>query len=188
MPTGSHYATTTKVLCSTTLSGRRQLQNPCTYVLYLVSVIFFTEDAQIASDHALKSIAASLHGHAPSLPHSTIFPRLILSIQEGRRWQMVCQGPRPGFVLCSRDGKICCYGDALSTIFLLTWYLILCLDSYFSFFFSFPFLFLSASCPFVCAAATCYSQQVRILFMIRVLSACVICTLPRLGFLHRFLP
>ena len=134
------------------------------------------------------SIAASLHGHAPSLPHSTIFPRLILSIQEGRRWQMVCQGPRPGFVLCSRDGKICCYGDALSTIFLLTWYLILCLDSYFSFFFSFPFLFLSASCPFVCAAATCYSQQVRILFMIRVLSACVICTLPRLGFLHRFLP
>ena len=40
---------------------------------------------------------------------------------------------------CSRDGKICCYGDALSTIFLL-----LCLASYFSFF-SFLFLFFPAS-------------------------------------------
>ena len=33
--------------------------------------------------------------------------------------------------LCSRDGKICCYGDALSTIFLLAF---LCLACYFSFF------------------------------------------------------
>ena len=40
--------------------------------------------------------------------------------------------------LCSTDGKICCYGDALSTIFLL-----LCLASYFSF--SFLSFFLPAS-------------------------------------------
>ena len=41
--------------------------------------------------------------------------------------------------LCSIDGKICCYEDALSTIFLL-----LCLASYFSFFvFLFSFFFFS---------------------------------------------
>ena len=34
--------------------------------------------------------------------------------------------------LCSRDGKICCYGDALRTIFFAC--LLLCLASYFSFF------------------------------------------------------
>ena len=72
--------------------------------------------------------------------------------------------------LCSRDGKICCYGDALSTIF-LAYLLFLCLASYFSFFvFLFFLIFfsasryvLSSSCPFVCAAVICYSQQVRIL-------------------------
>ena len=42
--------------------------------------------------------------------------------------------------LCSRDGKICCYGDALSTIFLL--YFLLCLASYFSFFVFLFILFL----------------------------------------------
>ena len=69
--------------------------------------------------------------------------------------------------LCSRDGKICCYGDALSTIFLLAFVPCFLL---FVFRFSFlPFLiFLHcilclSSCPFVCAAAICHSQQVRIL-------------------------
>ena len=69
--------------------------------------------------------------------------------------------------LCSRDGKICCYGDALSTIFLLAF--VPCFLR-FVFRFSFFLLFfpcipvcLSCLCPFVCAAAICYSQQVRIL-------------------------
>ena len=51
--------------------------------------------------------------------------------------------------LCGRDGKFCCYGDALT-------------------------------CSFVCGAAICYFQQVRI-FVVRVLSACVICILPHLA-------
>ena len=42
--------------------------------------------------------------------------------------------------LRSRDGKICCYGDALSTTFLL-----LCLASYFLFFLFFILLFFPAS-------------------------------------------
>ena len=90
--------------------------------------------------------------------------------------------------LRSRDGQICCYGDALSTTFLR-----LCLASYFAFFvFRFSSLFfpyipvcISSSCPFVCSAAFCYSQLVFILYagVIRVLSACLICTLPHPGIL-----
>ena len=49
--------------------------------------------------------------------------------------------------LCSRDRKICCRGDALSTIFLL-----LCLASYFSFLF---FLFL-------CSPASRYVYLLRV--------------------------
>ena len=33
------------------------------------------------------------------------------------RWQMAWQGPRLGFL--AETGRFCCYGDALSTIFLL---------------------------------------------------------------------
>ena len=71
--------------------------------------------------------------------------------------------------LCSRDGKICCYGDALSTILLLACFCALLPTFRFSFLFSFHTFFpgipvcLSSSCPFVCAAAICYSQLVRIL-------------------------
>ena len=71
--------------------------------------------------------------------------------------------------LCSRDGKICCYGDALSTIFLLVLvpcFLLLVLRCpFFSFLIFFPCIpvCLSSLCPFVCAATICYSQQVRIL-------------------------
>ena len=57
--------------------------------------------------------------------------------------------------LCSRDGKICCYGDALSTIFLL-----LCFASYFSFsFLSFPNLF---SIPI---------NRLHVVYLLRVLSS-----------------
>ena len=74
--------------------------------------------------------------------------------------------------LCSRDGKICCYGDALSTIFLLACFRAVLPTFRFSFFFSFIIFFpcvpvcLSSSCPFVCAAAICYSQKVRIFLLV----------------------
>ena len=45
--------------------------------------------------------------------------------------------------LCSRDGKICCYGDALSTIFLLACFCALLPTFRFSFYFSlFSYFFL----------------------------------------------
>ena len=51
---------------------------------------------------------------------------------------------RSPFRLCGRDGNICCYEDALSTIFFA--FLLLCLVSYFSFFVFLFFLFLLFSC------------------------------------------
>ena len=45
--------------------------------------------------------------------------------------------------LCSRDGKICCYGDALSTIFLLACFCALLPTFRFPFFFSFLFIYFS---------------------------------------------
>ena len=65
--------------------------------------------------------------------------------------------------LCSRGGKICCDGDALSTMFLLAF--VPCFLLFvFLFFLFFPCIPVcsSSSCLFVCAAAICYSQQVRI--------------------------
>ena len=58
--------------------------------------------------------------------------------------------------------------------------------SFLSFLICFPFISvcLSSSCPFVCAAAICYSAGTY--FIVRVLSACVICTLPHLGILLFF--
>ena len=91
--------------------------------------------------------------------------------------------------LCSRDGKIVFMEtDALSTIFLLAC-LLLCLAFYFSFFFSFlifslhtgMFIFVSLrlSSSHLLLSASTY-------FMVRVLSACVICTLPHLGIIFFF--
>ena len=76
---------------------------------------------------------------------------------------MVWQGPRLGFV--ARDGKICCYVDAFSTIFLLACFC----GSLRTFRFSFLLFFLHAGMFiffvfFVCVSAICYSQQVRILY------------------------
>ena len=77
--------------------------------------------------------------------------------------------------LYSTDGKICCYGDALSTIFLLAFVPCFLLFVFRISLLSFHFppgirACLPSSCPFVCAAATCYSQQVRVLY-----STCSIC-------------
>ena len=94
----------------------------------------------------------------------------------------------------SRDGKICCYGYALSTIFLLAF-----VPCFLLFVFRFSFLFflflffpripvcLSYFVVSLCAAAICYPQQVRILKYVFFLLVCVICTLPHLGILLFFI-
>ena len=85
--------------------------------------------------------------------------------------------------LCSRDGKICCYVNALSTIFLLTCFVPCFL------LFVFRFSFLSYFFPlhpgmfiFFVSLRLCSSH----LLLVRVLSACAICTLPHLGILLFF--
>ena len=79
--------------------------------------------------------------------------------------------------LCSRDGKICCHGDALSTIFLL-----LCLASYFSYFaLPYPGIFYLLRVPSSVqqqSSATAV-RSASTYFVVRVLS-CVICILPHL--------
>jgi len=91
--------------------------------------------------------------------------------------------------LCSRDGKICCYGDALSTIFLLAF-----VPCFLLFVFRFSFLsFLTFFFPlhpgmfiFFVSLRLCSSHlllSASTYFIVRVLSACVICTLPHLGIL-----
>ena len=81
--------------------------------------------------------------------------------------------------VCSIDGKICCYGDALSTIFLLDCALLPTFHSSFFFFFLL-LLFLSLRlCSNLPLSASMY-------FIVRVLSAGVICTLPHLGVLFFF--
>ena len=85
---------------------------------------------------------------------------------------------------CSRDGKICFYGDALSTIFLL-----LCLASYFSFSFL-SFLLLSSQYVYSLGAPSSVEQPPATLseyfesmyVIVRILSACVICIPPDLEF------
>ena len=87
---------------------------------------------------------------------------------------------------CSRDRKICCYWDAFNTTFLLACFCALVPTFRFSLLFFLTSscipVCLSSSCPFVCVAAICYSQQVRTpkYLIIRVPSACVICTLPHI--------
>ena len=66
--------------------------------------------------------------------------------------------------LCSRDGKICCYGDALSTIFLLAFvpcFLLFVFRVLFSHFFpASRHVFVSSSRLFVCAASGTVSKYV----------------------------
>ena len=92
--------------------------------------------------------------------------------------------------LCSRDGKICCYGDVLSTIFSLA----LCLASYFSFSFSFSSFLVFFSLHhgmFIFASLRLCSSHLLLsastYFIIRVLSVCVICSLPHLRILWLFI-
>ena len=93
---------------------------------------------------------------------------------------------------CSRDGKICCYGDTLSTIFLLACFCALLPTFRFSFFI---LIFLFFSCipdvyllrvpPSVQQPSATLSKYV--FYIVRILFACVICTLPHLGIILLFL-
>ena len=82
-----------------------------------------------------------------------------MCIRDRSRDKMAAVVARSPSRLYSRDRKICRYGDALSTIFLLAFVpRFLLLVFLFSYFFLYP-VCLSSSCPFVCAVAICSSQQ-----------------------------
>ena len=93
--------------------------------------------------------------------------------------------------LCSRDGKICCHGDALSTIFLLACFCSLLPTFRFSFFSSYffplhPGMFIFFVSLRLCSIHLLLSASTY--FIVRVLSACcVICTLPHLEILLFFI-
>ena len=86
--------------------------------------------------------------------------------------------------LCGRDGKICCYGDALRTIFLLACFCALLPTFRFSFLSSLIFFLHLVMFTFFVSLRLCSSHLLLstcTYFIVRVLSACVICTLPHLG-------
>ena len=92
---------------------------------------------------------------------------------------------RSPYRLCNRNGENCCFGVALSTIFFLACFCALLLRFRFSFLF---FLFLFFPAPryvYLLCVPSSVRQQSAIsastCFIVRILSACVICTLPHLG-------
>ena len=89
--------------------------------------------------------------------------------------------------LCSRDGKICCYGDALSTIFLVACFCALLPTFRFSFLILFlhPGMFIFFVSLRLCRSHLLLSASTY--FIVRVLSARVICTLLHLGILLFFI-
>ena len=94
---------------------------------------------------------------------------------------------------CSRDGKIsCCHGDALSTIFLLVF-----VPCFLLFVFRFSFTCISfllfslhpGMFIFFVSLRLCSSHlllSASTYFIVRVLSACVVCTLPHIEILLFF--
>ena len=88
------------------------------------------------------------------------------------------------FRLCSRDGKTCCYGDALNTIFLFACCFAL-LPTFFLFFFFFCHFFPASWYVYLLRVPSSVQQPSaplsKYVFIVHVLSSCVICTLPHLG-------
>ena len=75
-------------------------------------------------------------------------------------WKKMADGvARSPSWLCSRDGKICCYGDALSTIFLLACFFCALLPT---FRFSFSFVFCNFLSLSVCPSVVIVSQFVAV--------------------------
>ena len=93
--------------------------------------------------------------------------------------------------LCSGDGKICCYGDALNTIFLLACFCPLLPTFCFSFIFFLIFFLHPGMVIFFVSLRLCSSHLLLLsastYFIVRVFSACVICTLPHFGILLFFI-
>ena len=99
--------------------------------------------------------------------------------------------------LCSRDGKICCYGNALSTIFLLACFFCALLPTFgfwflavlsFLIFSLHPGMFIFFVSLRLCSSHLLLSGSTYFIFIVRVRSACrVICTLPHLGILSFFI-
>ena len=89
--------------------------------------------------------------------------------------------------LCSRDGKISCYGDALNTISLFAGLCGLLPTFRFAFYFSCPIFFMHPGmCIFFVSLRLCNSHlllSASTYFIVRFLSPCVICTPPHLGIL-----
>ena len=81
---------------------------------------------------------------------------------------------RSPYRLCSRDGKISCYGDALSTIFLLACFCVLLPTFRFSFFFSF-LIFFPASRYVYLLRVPSYVQQSATLSKYVFYSTCSFC-------------
>ena len=93
--------------------------------------------------------------------------------------------------LCSRDEKICCYGDALSTIFLLAFVPCFLLFVFRFYFLCFNIFLHPGKFIFFVSLRLCSSHlllSASTYFRVRVLSACcVIRTLPHLGILSFFI-
>ena len=77
--------------------------------------------------------------------------------------------------LCSRDGKICCYGDALSTIFLLACFCVLVPTFRYSFFFSYFFPSIPACFIFFVSLRHCCSKKSATLSKYVFFSTCSSC-------------
>ena len=115
-------------------------------------------------------------------------------VADGSRKKMADGVARSTSRFCSRDGKSCCYGDALSTMFLLAFFCAVLPTFRFSSFLFFRFIFFLHPGMFIlfvplrlCSNHLLLSASTY--FIVRVLSACVICTLPHLGirlFLTRY--
>ena len=104
------------------------------------------------------------------------------TVADESRKKMADGVARSPYRLCSRDGKMCCYGDALSTIFLLAFvpcFLLFVFRFYFLIFFLHPGMLIFFVSLRLCSSHLLLS--VSTYFTVRVLSACVICTLPHLG-------
>ena len=93
--------------------------------------------------------------------------------------------------LCSRDGKISCYGDALNTISLFAGLCGLLPTFRFAFYFSCPIFFMHPGmCIFFVSLRLCNSHlllSASTYFIVRFLSPCVICTPPHLGIMLFFI-
>ena len=109
------------------------------------------------------------------------------TVADESRKKMADGVARSPFRFCSWDGKICCYGDVFSTIFLRACFCALLPTFRFLFFFFslYPCVFIFFVSLRLCSSHLLLSASTY--FMVRVLSACVICTLrPHLGILLFF--